>query len=203
MSISKTSKSRNRTAPRSAPRGLDYVPVGCAELGFGVVRRTLAGKTNDAREFVWKKLHPVRRSASWTEAWRPSAARSDVLLPAAAPDALSDPFALCRAYEEASWSTVKDLVIVITFRLGDGRLHTQFEHIRSFVRHAFCEQRQLPAILALHTPRASGVDRAAHVHVMVLPRRLGEGFGTFADTNLCSDRGAPLIAAEWAAWSQR
>jgi hypothetical protein len=203
MSISKTAKKGGRTAPKRAIAGMAYVPVGTPEVGYGVVRRRLGDTTNDTRDFIWRKLHPVQRPASWDKSWSPTAMRWDILLPAAAPDDLAGPFTVTRAYEEAAWDEIKDLVICITLRLDPTRaLHAQYEDVRAFAKSNLVEDRELPVILAIHDPAAAATDRPPHIHIMALARKLGRRFGTFAEPALCSDRGAAIIADEWTEWRE-
>lgn len=59
----------------------------------------------------------------------------------------------------------------------------------------------MAVIAALHVPARSGVRRHAHVHLIAPARELGNaGYGAFLRP-FCSDAGAAIIRAEWAAWA--
>lgn len=57
-------------------------------------------------------------------------------------------------------------------------------------------------IMVLHEPSIACSGNAAHIHLIVLARMLGQsGFGE-TDRLLCSDPGQQAIWAAWYAWNE-
>jgi hypothetical protein len=201
-------------APRSAPEGLDYVPVPGSDpnLVFGVIRATLAGVPNTAMEAVMRRLFPVARPKDPHLPWpRPTCFKSDVLLPHWANSDYFDPQALCRAYDAQTWDGVRDLAIIMNFRFPEAQsvgggpptmsLAEIYELVRSYAYLRLTLKRGLATVLAMHVPSRAGVaDAAPHCHVICLSRVLSiEGFGPFIPS-LAKDAGREVIAAEFNDW---
>jgi hypothetical protein len=72
-------------------------------LTAGVLRREFSPRINSSAEFTRKKLHPAVCAVDVPPAqqWNPTCHRSEVLLPAAAPDLLADGQWLLQHYERA------------------------------------------------------------------------------------------------------
>jgi hypothetical protein len=197
-------------APRTAPPGLDYVPIPGSDpnLIFGVVRASLGGNQTTAAEAVFRRLFPVAKPADINEPWpKPTCFRPDVLLPPWACADYYDPQNLCRTYAAQGWDGVKDLVIILSFRFPETvsspptmSLQTAFESVRGFVLEKLTIKRNLPTVLAMHLPNRAGKNTLPpHLHAMALARELGPaGFGPF--TSLATDAGREVIEAEWAEW---
>ena len=199
-------------ARRSAPPGLDYVPVpgNDPNVVFGVIRANLAGVPNSAMQAVCRRMFPVTRPKDPHAPWaRPTCFHSEAVVPDWAPSDYWDPQALCRAYDQQAWDGLKDLVIHASFRFPETvsnppslTLQASYELVRSFARRRFVEDRNLPVVLAMHVPGRAGQDGLPpHVHVLVFCRELGPtGFGAFAARPLATDAGRAMIEDEWHAW---
>jgi hypothetical protein len=166
--------------PDAAP--IYTTPVGPG-LTVGVLRREFSSRINSPAEFVRNKLHPAPCDADARRAqrWAPTCHRHEVLLPATAPDLLTDPEWLMQHYERAVLHDQPALLLAVKVsQLEAGSLHGFWERSREFARSEFVEQRSLPVVLALHVPSLSPSRSPGntHVHVLVLARTLGEhGFG--------------------------
>ena len=110
------------SAQRSAPSGLDYVPIPGSDpnLVFGVIRATLAGVPNTAMSAVFRRLFPVAKPKDPQAPWpKATCFKSDVLLPNWTNVDYYDPQMLCRAYDAQTWEGVRDLAIIINFRFPE------------------------------------------------------------------------------------
>jgi hypothetical protein len=202
-------------APRSAPEGLDYVPVPGSDpnLVFGVIRATLAGVSNTAMSAVFRRLFPVAKPRNPQAPWpKATCFKSDVLLPDWTNVDYYDPQVLCRAFDAQTWEGVRDLAIIINFRfpetLGvDGAPPTMsltgaYELARAYSYEKLTRERGLAAVIAMHVPSRAGiVDGFPHCHVIGLCRSLvgPAGFGPFRP-ELCRDSSREIIEGEWASW---
>lgn len=202
-------------APRSAPPGLDFVPVPGSDpnLVFGVIRATLAGSPNTALGAVFRRLFPVAKPKDPQLPWpRPTCFRHDVLLPDWANADYVDPQVLCRAYDAQTWEGVKDLAIIINFRFPEtlsvaGAAPTMsltgvYELVRGYSYQKLTRERGLATVVAMHVPSRAGiVDGFPHCHVIGLCRSVvgPAGFGPFRP-ELCRDSSRAIIEAEWKSW---
>ncbi|MCT8000577.1 hypothetical protein NZL82_01655 [Sphingomonas sanguinis] len=184
--------------------GAPFVAVDAGPgVRWGVLRRQLGdGIRNDLTDFTFNKLHPVAaaRVGGAADPWSPTATY-EVMLPQGAPSDLLEARRLVERYEAESFPGIKDLAIVCNFRIDKtDEILTAWSRVRAFARKAFCEDRSMAVIAALHVPARSGVRRDAHVHLVAPARELGSGgYGAFLRP-FCSDAGAAIIRAEWAAW---
>lgn len=172
------------------------------DLTVGVLRREFSSRINSSAEFTRKKLHPaVCDSDAPLARWNPSCHRTEVLLPAAAPDLLADPEWLMQHYERAELHDQPALLLAVKLtQLEPGPLHVHWERSREFARSEFVERRALPVVLAMHIPSLSPSRKPAkpHVHVLVLARTLGEhGFGALEQ--LDGHRMRESVADAWLA----
>lgn len=190
------------TGAIAAPTGAPMVMTDAGHgVGWGVLRRTLAGRTNDLREMVWTKLTHGRGDAGYLGDWHPTAAHT-VLLPDNAPSDLLDAKRLAERYENEAFAGIKDLACVakITIDKGD-RILAEWPRIVRFAAVEFAEKRNMACIAVLHVPARSGVRRDAHVHLVAPAREIGpDGYGAFLRP-FATDAGGPEIARAWAAWA--
>lgn len=187
------------------PKGAPFVAVDAGPgVKWGVLRRQLSnGVRNDLVDFTFSNLHPVTgaRVGGPADAWSPTATY-EVLLPQGAPSDLLDARRLVERYEAESFPGIKDLACLVTVQVDKAdEILTAWSRVRAFARKTFCEDRSMAVIAALHVPARSGVRRHAHVHLIAPARELGNaGYGAFLRP-FCSDAGAAIIRAEWAAWA--
>lgn len=201
---------------RSAPPGLDFVPVPGDDpnLVFGVIQASLAGMQNTAAQAVFRRLFPVAKPKSVDAPWpRPTCFRHDVLLPHWANADYVDPQVLCRAYDAQAWEGVKDIAIIMNFRFPEAQsargalptmsLTEMYELVRSYAYFRLTLKRGLATVLAMHVPSRAGFANAVpHCHVISLSRELSiEGYGAFSP--LAKDGGREVIAAEFMDWRTR
>ena len=200
------------TSARPPAEGAPFVGVDAGPgVGWGVLRRSLGDRgkgtyrTNDLREFMFDKLHPIasiRPAGRWQGDWQPSAT-FDVLLPKGAPPELLDPRRLVIRYEDEAWPGIKDLACCVNIKIDKGvDVVSEYRRIVRFAQDAFCDRRDMAVVAVLHMPGRSGVKRASHVHLIAPARELDPGsrmFGAFLRP-FASDAGGPIIAREWAAW---
>lgn len=149
-------------------------PVDNGSLTFGVLRRHYADRTNTAAEFARRKLQPVAPRGDATAApWPITAERADVLLPPHAPDAYSDPKTLFEAMDRSAVPHQPALLTYVTVPLvGHERLHLGWEQVRSFA-HTLAITREVAVCAVLHVPGRVGSSNAPHVHLLIVPRRIG------------------------------
>lgn len=188
---------------RRTIRGTAYIPVhdpAYPQFGWGVLRRQLDDTTNSLPTFVQTKLQPMKKLADGPE-WQRSCWRDDVLLPPEANDDLCDVRALTERYEASALPDTKNLAILVTIRLcGPEQMHAHWERVRSFAHQRLAIDRRLAVIMVGHVPAHAGSRAANHIHLVVPARELtAQGFGAGVG-RLASDRGLPILAAEWEAW---
>lgn len=168
---------------------------------FGVLRRNYFDHINNAIDFCWAKLHPIKPANGMSylnQPWQPSSDRHEILLPGGAPDLLVNPRRLLEIYEEQAPANQKDLLTAIKLTAPFGTpLHEFWETARTFARTALIAEHRLPTILVLHVPSVSGArsPNRPHIHLMALARELnGSGFSSFG--RLANERAqVPLLAA--------
>lgn len=189
------------------PGDLDFVPIrggNDPNFIFGVVRRRIKnGPVRTVPASVLKRLCPGEK-VDVAVTWQPSCYRWDVLLPPRASDEFLDPKKLCEKYEEQACNDLKDLFVMMTFRLPNpDRLHLAWEDIRAFAVERLCRERNLAVIAAMHLPVEVGSTNPPHVHLMAMARELHSfGFGPFVRP-FSADAGKAMIGAEWADWQKR
>ena len=172
------------------------------DLKFSVLRREFNGLTNSASEFVHKKLHPFQPTRGANDPtgriWRPTSARSEVLLPAGVSDLLTRPCLLLAEFE-AQAVEPKDLVVAVKLTFDDKiPLHESWEQARLFARVVLADKFGLPTILAMHAPFSSAIrnPNSVHVHVMALARKLtADKFRSFSE--LACDSGQEVLVTAW------
>lgn len=196
------------------PPGLDYSPVlgEMENFSFGVGQAMGKGdEAMTAEKFVFRRMYPVDKPDDHRAPWvRPTCYDHDVLLPYGASDHLRDPQRLCRAYDEAALSTIRDLVVIITLRFPETEtipqektLHEAWEVSRAFALRRLVQDRGVAVIPCFHVPSRASAPGFPHVHLLVPARiLLPSGFGLFAQP-LASDEGRALIEAEWLDWRKR
>ena len=109
-------------AQRSAPPGLDFVPIPGSDpnLVFGVIRATLGTSTNTALGAVFRQLFPVAKPKDPQAPWpKATCFKSDVLLPDWTNVDYYDPQVPCRAYDAQTWEGVRDLAIIMNLRFPE------------------------------------------------------------------------------------
>ncbi len=190
-----------------APGDLDFVPVPGGHdpnFIFGVVRRQIKdGPVRTVPASVLKRLCPGQK-VDVTGPWQPSCYRWDILLPPHASDEFLDAQRLCEKYEEQACNNLKDLLVMMTFRLPNpDRLHLTWEEIRAFAVERLCRDRNVAVIAAMHLPVEVGSTNPPHIHLMAMARELQcFGFGPFVRP-FAADAGKAMIGAEWADWQKR
>lgn len=178
-------------------------PPIASDLVFGVLRRNYLGLTNDARDFVRKKLQPIApvnaAGSSMSGAWPVTATRHEVLLPTAASDTLNDPRRLVELFEDVAPAGQKDLVIAVKLTApASGTLHAFWERARSFAMATFVDEYDLPVVLAMHLAQQSGTRAPTrpHIHAMALARELNE-FGFAARTTIAVSAAQVGLVERW------
>lgn len=185
--------------PKQALGPLDWtiftVPSDVPEVAFAVLRRNYDGHRNDARVYAHAKLHPKSRPSSILD-WQPQV-RHEVLLPADADDRLLDARVLLEDFEADQVPGQRDLVTHVKLTPAKvGRLHAFWEQGRRFAHEEFVAKEQLAVLIIQHAPPLGD----CHLHLLVLPRRLGlRGWGRFA-TELACDAGCKRVGAAWLAF---
>ncbi|QHL91624.1 hypothetical protein GVO57_13490 [Sphingomonas changnyeongensis] len=190
----------------AAPRPVTHVPParlrtfpdgGGVFDDFGFVRGYYVGEgpRTGLLDYVERKLCPVPDTAG---SHRHTAPKIDLLLP---PRASSDYMAiehLVRMYELALPGWEASAFAQITLRFPHAaNFHVPWELARGFAHAVLVGAREVPVIAILHTPSVSGSPNPPHVHLIALPRRLGQfGFAEF-DRELPTDIGNRAMHAAW------
>ena len=196
----------------NTPPGLDYEPLTGAHtnISFGVIQASSNnGETRTASSAIFRRLFSVSRpddAGNWS---MPTCYRHDVLLPAGAPDAWSDPFTLAKAYDDQGFS-LKDLAIIVTLRFPETELvpqamtlHEAWETARAFTLDQLVRVYHLAAVCVMHVPARAARPGAPHVHILLPARRiLPSGFGKFAKP-LATDDGREVVDQAWTEWLER
>lgn len=206
MAVGKKQRSR---ASAAAPARRSWNPIMFQNpqgvlpgFTFGVLRVEYAGARNSAAAFVKAKLHPVNQTPEGAQ-WRPSAHRWEVLLPENASDDLMDPRRLVELYERTALPWRQGLLTTVKLTFGENdRLHVAYEKGRAWLRSIVATG--LPGLIIQHCPHEAGLDYARHhLHVVILPRKLGlAGFGS-CDDELTSDAGQSILYRSWCASRDR
>jgi hypothetical protein len=194
--------------PKKVP-GLDYLaePGDEENISFGVIRTPgPQGETINMEGAVCRRMFPVGRPTDPLRRWdKPTCARAEVLLPEGASDALWDVQALCRAYDEASFPGLRDVLLSTTVRApelenGHLRIHEHHHMVTEYARCAFPQIRRLPVIVILHIPAKAAMPGPVHWHLLAPCRRLSPAAGpsTFC-TDLLED-GRLKVEREFADW---
>lgn len=170
-------------------------------LGFGVLRKRYANRTNSASEFGRRKMQPIAPQGDATASpWPITAEQVEVLLPPNADDMLRAPEVLLHQADLAAASHGTALLTYLTLPfLPDDRLHIGWERCRAFAREVLARDRQLATVLVLHAPGRAGVPFRPHCHCLIVPRRVGHlGLtqGVY-DEELIRDVGQALIQSLW------
>lgn len=190
--------------PRRIVRGTAYIPVADPahpDIGYGVLRRRLDDVTNDLRVFVQTKLQPMKLKTA-SAPWSRTCWRDDVLLPVGAGDDMCDVRAVCERFEASATTDTKNLAVLITIRLrGGDPMHVSWEKVRGFAHERLAIQRKMAVILVGHVPAHAGSRAGNHIHLVASARELGPNGFDAPVPLLTSDRGLPIVGAEWAAWS--
>lgn len=144
---------------------------------YGCLRPTFRGHSNSAVAFAAAKVTVA--APLGTPPWTQTAARAEVLLPPGADDRLAEPRVLMEAVDAALPHDGKALLAYLTFTFPCGRLHHQWELVRSFVRRDLVELFEAAVLLIQHVPGRAGFPTDPHVHALLAgPRRLTSlGFG--------------------------
>ncbi len=181
---------RSKASSKTHPMYLN--PMGkMSDFEFGVLRASYKGKPNSADAFVQAKLARCHASA--------------VLLPDAAPDALSNHQALWSSFEAERWPQQADLATVCCIYLpAPPTLHAALEEVRAWALAELARRRRLAVSVILHVPALSGSPHDPHCHVVASARELGpwgwEGFSA-----LLRDEAQGELHASWqahrAAWN--
>jgi hypothetical protein len=134
------------------------------------------------------------------------ATKSELLVPAFAPDAYAD-LGLCLYSYDRSFSAAEtNAYVQLTFSFPEAmNTHHCYEMVRSFVRAELVDglHRNLAVLLILHKPQESGSLNDPHIHACVLLRRLNQlGWGPY-DKSLPTDAGNRDIYEAWVAFKKR
>lgn len=141
-----------------------------------------------------KKRQPVGAEADGD-----TAARVEALPTPDAHQEYADPDFLMRRYEETLPQDEVTAFAQVTLRFGPNILnvHYPFEVARQWLREFYVVGRGVPVIAILHAPYLAGSDNPAHVHGIVLPRRLTRFGWTAMERNLASDLGHREAFESW------
>lgn len=165
-------------------------------LSFGVLRTRFSDRDNDPASYIAEKLAPVLPDGGH---WKPTAARTDTLLPPGVPDLFLDPLALAASYMSNSLPAQKDLLICLKMTLDEDQpLHGGWERARSFAREVLVAAHGLPVVLILHDPAMSGQLRPnrPHIHAMAFARRFAAR-GWAERSSLARDEAHHGLAEAW------
>jgi hypothetical protein len=158
---------------------------------FGCLRPEFRGHINSATAFAQAKV--MVAASVGTPPWVPTAAWTEVLLPAPACDRFSDPETLMRAVDLERPAKVNALLSYFTVTYPVARLHVMLDEVRGFVREHIVEAFDVAALIVLHDPGRAASANLPHVHVLVVPRRL-TSIGLAEQVGaLTTDKAHPLI----------
>lgn len=194
--------------PKKVP-GLDYLaePGEDENISFGVIRTPgPKGEQVTMESAVCRRMFPVDRPEDPSQRWeKPTCARADVLLPEGVSDSLWDVQALCRAYDEARFPCLRDVLFSTTVRApeletGHGRIHDFHHMVTEYARCAFARMRKLPVVVILHVPARAAMPGPVHWHLLAPCRRLSVVAGP---STFCTDllkAGRLQVEREFAEW---
>ena len=159
---------------------------------YGCLRPSFRGHVNSAAAFAEKKVRVA--APPGTPPWTLTAARAEVLLPPGADDRLAEPRVLMEEVDASHSHHGKSLLAYLTFTFPCGRLHHQWQLVRTFVQRSLVELFEVGVLLVQHAPGRAGFPTDPHVHVLVAgPRRLTPlGFGEWLPP-LMNDKAHSLV----------
>lgn len=159
--------------------------------------------TGTNRESIAPRFLKKRRPAAALD--QPDTAeRIDTLLPPDAPQDYADPDFLVEQFERRVESDTTVAFAQVTLRFPDApNLHHPYETCRAWARDYFVQGMGLPVMAILHAPFRAGSDNAPHVHLMILPRRLGRYGWLEACRELGNDTNRDAVRQSWEAWRAR
>lgn len=165
-------------------------------LSFGVLRTHFSSIDNDAAIYIATKLAPGLPHGA---GWRPTCARTDVVLPAGVADMFVDPMFLATSYMSSLPPAQKDLLICLKATLDPLQpLHQGWERARSFAVATLARDHGLPVVLVLHDPALVGhhEPNAPHIHLLAFARRLAAR-GWAERSRLARDEAHDELAEAW------
>jgi hypothetical protein len=139
--------------------------------GFGMARFYWPDGEGEQESIVPRIMKKRRLVAAGSEV---AAAKVEPIPTSDAPQDYADVDFLINHYQA---STTKDEALAfvqVTLRFGDcANVHHPYEVARAWAKSYYVDgQHLVPVISVLHAPYLSGSDADAHVHLIVLPRRL-------------------------------
>lgn len=153
------------------------------------------------RESILPHLTKKRQPAA-AEAQSDTAARVEALPTRDAHQDYADPGFMMRRYEETLPDDEVTAFAQVTLRFGSevANLHYPYEVGRQWLREFYVEARGVPVIAILHAPYLVGSNNPAHLHGIILPRRLGKFSWLSVERDLASDLGHREAFASWSAF---
>lgn len=158
-------------------------------------------KGEGPRESLVPHLTKKRKPAA-AEAQVDTAARVEALPTPDAPQDYADPDFLMRRYEQTLPHDELTGFAQVTLRFGPDILnvHHPYEIARQWLRDFYVLRHGVPVIAVLHAPHLVGSENPAHVHGLVLPRRLTRLGWTGMERDLASDVGQREAFESWSAF---
>jgi len=173
------------------------------DVSFGVLRHEFSDRVNSATAYIHSRLHPVAPAPCQDDQpgriWRPTAFKSEVLLPDSVPDVLSRAATLLDAFEAQMPTRPRDLVIAIKLIFPEGpTLHASWERARRFAKDFLVDEHQLAVVMALHAPFIAAVrnPNPVHCHICALARKIGRA-GFLDYSPLAVDAGHAKVVDAW------
>jgi hypothetical protein len=153
------------------------------------------------RESLLPHLNKKRKPAA-QEAPGDTAARVEALPTPDAPQDYADADFLMRRYEEMLPHDELTAFAQVTLRFGSEILnvHHPYEVARQWLRDFYVVGHGAPVIAILHAPHLVGSENPAHVHGLVLPRRLTRLGWAGMERDLASDLGHREAFESWSAF---
>ncbi len=150
------------------------------------------------RESLFPRLAKKRHPAG-AEADGDTGARVEVLPTSDAHQEYTDPDFLMRRFEETLPEDEVTAFAQVTLRFGPNifNVHHPFEVARQWLREFYVTGRGVPVIAILHAPYLAASDNPAHVHGIVLPRRLTRFGWAGMERDLASDLGQRNAFESW------
>ncbi|MDO9489677.1 MAG: hypothetical protein Q7J32_14980 [Sphingomonadaceae bacterium] len=181
--------------PKSVVTLYDNPAGKLADFDFAWLRVTAKGQTNSAAALAFEKL--TLRTFEAGAPWDKRAWKSELLLPAGAPDILDEPRTLFERIDTMMPPQGRrDLGMVLTFWTpATPTLHRAWEQVRAFVRTSLVDERGLPVLVVQHAPHLAGQVTPPHIHALVSARRLTFDLGAF--TELEGDTAQLELFEEW------
>jgi hypothetical protein len=152
------------------------------------------GKRDSLLSHLTKKRKPAA-----AEAQDDTAARVEALPTPEAPQDYADADFLMRRYEEALPPDELTAFAQVTLRFGRDILnvHHPYEVARHWLRDFYVLGHGAPVIAILHAPHLVGSDNPAHVHGLILPRRLTRLGWAGMERDFASDLGQRDAFESW------